>query len=199
MSISGSHRVLAGTVVLVVVACLLVTWAALQDRPTPPSRTTPAAPVAVVAPGAGDVGTARAVSSLVVLRDWDRARAGAWEHGDVRALRRLYVRGSEAGARDVAMLRRWTERGLRVRGMAMQVVALTLHERTGRRLVLVVTDRLVGAVAIGDGREVSLPRDGETTRRLSFRKVGGRWVLAAVQEVARPVASTASTSRSAKE
>jgi hypothetical protein len=139
------------------------------------------------------------VGSLVVLRDWDRARARAWAEGDLGSLRRLYARGSVAGARDAAMLRRWTERGLRVRGMAMQVVAVALHERTQWRLVLVVTDRLVGAVAVGRGREVALPRDGESTRRLAFRRTGGRWVLASAQEVARPVASTASTSGSANE
>lgn len=199
MSTPGSHRVLAGTVVLVVLSCLLVTWAALHDRPAPPSRTTPGGPVAVVAPTARDVGTARAVGSLVVLRDWDRARARAWEDGDVRSLRRLYAPGSLAGGRDVAMLQRWTGRGLRVRGMAMQVVAVALHRRTEHRLVLVVTDRLVAAVAVGGGREIALPRDGETTRRLSFRRLDGRWVLATAQEVPRPVASTASTSGSAKE
>lgn len=204
MSISGPQRVVAGAVALVVLACGLVIWASLRESSPHPARTTPAGPVAVVAPAAGRVGVAGAVSSLAILRDWDRSRSRAWAAGDAQALARLYVRGSEAGARDVAMLERWSERGLRVRGMAMQVLAVELRRRTARRLVLVVTDRLVGAEVVGAAEkggtgEVLLPRDQESTRRLTFRRVQGRWLLAAAQDLPRPVASTASTSGSAKE
>lgn len=201
MSISVPQRVVAGAVVLVVLACLLVTWAALRERsgrPERPAGTTPAA-AAVVAPGARQVDVVRAVGSLAVLRDWDRARAEAWAAGDVRALRRLYVPGSSAGERDAAMLRRWTDRGLRVRGMTMQVLSVELRRRTERTLVLVVTDRLARAEAVGRSGRIRLPRDGASTRRLVFRDRGGRWRLASAQEVPRPVASTASTSGSAKE
>lgn len=211
MSMSVPERVVAGAVVLVVLACVLVTWAALRDHPgssaSPdrPSGTTPAAAAAaaaaaaVVAPGARQVDVLRAVGSLAILRDWDRARAEAWAAGDVRALRRLYTPGSTAGQRDAAMLRRWTARGLQVRGMSMQVIAVELRRRTDRTLVLVVTDRLSGAEAVGPSGSVELPRDGASTRRLSFREVAGRWLLRSAQEVPRPVASTASTSGSAKE
>jgi hypothetical protein len=139
-----------------------------------------------------------------VLRDWDRARAAAWSSGDPDVLAGLYVDGSRAGATDVAMLRAWRERGLRVEGMSMQVLAVELRERTERRLVLVVTDRLVGAVAVTWSRDgccatsstngVQLPRDQVSTRTLVFRRTGGRWLLASAQES--PVASTAATSGS---
>lgn len=205
MSISVPQRVVAGAVVLVALACVVVTWAALRERPARtagpdgPDGTTPVPAAAVVAPGARQVDVVRAVGSLAILRDWDRARSEAWATGDVRALLRLYVPGSAAGERDAAMLTRWTARGLRVRGMTMQVLAVELRRRTDRMLVLVVTDRLAGARAVGGPGAVALPRDEASTRRLVFRAIGGRWRLAAAQEVPRPVASTASTSGSAKE
>ena len=157
----------------------------------------PPAPADAVVPV--DVTLREVVRSVVALRDWDRERAAAWRAGDVAALRSLYLPGSRAGERDAAMLRTWVGRGLRVRGMVMQVLAVELRVRTARRMVLVVTDRLAGPVAVGrDGRRWTLPRDGVTTRRLEFRRTGGRWLLAAVYDrPARPLATTASTSGSA--
>ncbi len=207
MRISGSRWLLAGAVVIVLVVGALVAAVALHgDAPSAPRAS---APAAVVAPEAGTVSVARAVSSLAVLRDWDRARAAAWSSGDPDVLARLYVEGSRAGATDVAMLRAWRDRGLRVEGMSMQVLAVELRERTERRLVLVVTDRLVGAKAVAWSRDgccatssttgaatngVPLPRDQASTRTLVFRRTGGRWLLASAQES--PVASTAATSGS---
>lgn len=204
MRISGPRGpVLAVVTLLVVLAVAAVAVAVVRD-PAPPAGTTPAAPTVTVAPAARSVPVALAVGSLAVLRDWDRARARAWAAGDVPALRRLYLPGSAAGAADVAMLRSWLRRGLRVTGMSMQVVAVELRRRSLRRIVLVVTDRLVGAVAgSGAGGVRELPRDAETTRRLDLRKVRGRWLLASAQEVGRapdrPAASTAATSGSANE
>lgn len=176
--------VIVGTAVVLLLAAGLVARAALHH---PPARTTNAAPAAAVAPAARDIGVVRAVGSLAVLRDWDRARAAAWEAGDLAALRDLYLPGSAAGRADVAMLRRWTARGLRVEGMAMQVLAVELRLRTDRRLVLVVTDRLVGAVAVGPGgRRADLPRDGATRRRLEFRRSDGDWLLASAVEAVSP-------------
>lgn len=178
---SAPGAVLVGAAVVVLLAVGLVVRAALHH---PPSGTTNAAPATAVAPAARDIGVVDAVGSLAVLRDWDRARAAAWEEGDPAALGHLYARGSAAGRADVAMLRRWTARGLRVEGMTMQVLAVELRLRSGRRLVLVVTDRLVGAVAVGpDGRRTDLPRDGATRRRLEFRRTGSDWLLASAVEV----------------
>lgn len=175
--------VLVGTALVLLLALGLVVRAAVHH---PPSGTTNAAPRTRVAPAAGDVGVVDAVGSLAVLRDWDRARAAAWEAADPAGLAALYAPGSAAGRADVAMLRRWTARGLRVEGMAMQVLAVELRRRTERRLVLVVTDRLVGAVAVGAGGRSDLPRDGATRRRLEFRRVGGDWLLASAVETVSP-------------
>ncbi|HWJ08602.1 MAG TPA: hypothetical protein VNS46_04455 [Nocardioides sp.] len=189
MRIPVARAVLVGTAVVLLLATGLVAVTALHHPPPhPPARTTPAAPAASVAPAARDVGVVRAVGSLAVLRDWDRARAAAWAAGDAEALGELYAPGSAAGRADVAMLRRWTARGLRVEGMTMQVLSVELRLRTGRRLVLVVTDRLVGAEAVAPGgRHVALPRDGATRRRLEFHRSGGRWLLASAVETAERV------------
>jgi hypothetical protein len=211
MWVSGRHgratAILLATLAAVLAVAAVVALAVVRAPSSHNRSTTPAAPVAVVAPGARSVPVAQAVGSLAVLRDWDRSRAAAWASGDVVALRRLYVRGSAAGRRDVAMLREWRGRGLRVERMGMQVLAVELRARTERRIVLVVTDRLAAGVAVTTAGSASreLPRDAATTRRLEFRRVGGRWLLASVQEVGRgtpgeaasPVASTASTSGSA--
>ena len=178
--------VVVGTAVALLLAvAAVVVWAAVRGDAPPSGRTAVPAAAASIAPSARSVGVLPVVESLAVLRDWDRSRAAAWAAGDVAALRALYARGSKAGERDVAMLRRWRGRGLRVRGMSMQLLSVELRARTARRLVLVVTDRLVGAEAVRAGSSatpsgLALPRDRPSTRRLTFMRTSGRWRLASV-------------------
>lgn len=174
MSISGRNALVTGAAIAAVLLVGAVLLGLGREAPTP-------RPVADVAPAARAAGPVAAVRALVVLRDWDRARAQAWAHGDARALRRLYADGSAVGRQDVALLRRWSARGLRVRGMSMQLLGVRLEVRTARRIVLVVTDRLVTAYAVGHGRRYALPRDNASTRRLEYRRVEGRWVLRSSQ------------------
>jgi hypothetical protein len=180
MWISGPRAVLLGTAAVVLTVVAVVAGLVLRAGGPPSSGPTPAGPRVALDPAAGRVDVARAVGSLAVLRDWDRARARAWAAGDLAALRALYVRGSPVGTRDAAMLRAWLRRGLRVEGMAMQVLAVELRRRTDRRIVLVVTDRLAGAVGVRprSGERVALPRDGPSTRRLVFVRQGDTWLLA---------------------
>ena len=184
---------IAAAIVVALVA--LVMTGLLRSTPGDEHRSSPAPEPALPRPSTMTV--TEAVASLSVLRDWDRARSAAWARGDLAALRRIYLAGSRAGAHDVAMLRRWVERGLRVRRMTMQVLSVDLRVRTDRRIVLDVTDRLADTVAVpvGGGEPRLLPRDGLTTRRLTFRLTRAGWVLAAAYE--RPLASTAVTSGSA--
>ena len=123
---------------------------------------------------------------LAVLRAWDGRRARAWASGDRRALRELYVPGSTAGRRDVAMLTAWTGRGLRVRGMRMQLLAAEVRARSERRVEVVVTDRLAHAVAVGRGTRLPLPRDAASTRTVVLRRLAGEWRVAAVRDRAHP-------------
>jgi len=125
---------------------------------------------------------------LAALHAWDRRRARAWARGDVAGLRRLYVPGSRAGRRDLAMLAAWDRRGLRVHGMRMQVLAADVRARSSRRLVVVVTDRLADAVAVGPGTRVPLPRDAASTRTVVLRRPDGmgQWRVSAVRERGQP-------------
>jgi hypothetical protein len=120
------------------------------------------------------------VGAAAVLHAWDDRRASAWAAGEPAALRRLYVAGSPAGSADVAMLRSWRRRGLRVEGLRMQLLDLEVRRASPARLDLVVTDRLSGAVGVGvgPGVRVALPRDHATTRRVVLVLVGTRWRVA---------------------
>lgn len=136
--------------------------------PEPHQESTPAA-----GPGEGAAET----RALTVLHDWDRQRSAAWEDGDPAALSALYTDGSRSGRRDVRSLERWIDRGYVVSGLRTQVISLEVVTERADRLVLEVTDRLVGGVATGRDREVDLPRDGATRWRMTFVRSGARWLL----------------------
>jgi acetyl esterase/lipase len=145
---------------------------------------------------AGGTAPGEEAPALAVLRAWDVRRAAAWAMGDEEALRRLYTPDSAAGRRDVLMLRSWVERGLRVRGMRMQVLAVRVRQQRTDRVVLLVTDRLAGAVATGRGLRTVLPRDAASTRVLTLRLLGGSWRMGSVRTQASPARRTSATSRS---
>jgi hypothetical protein len=151
----------------------LVGVATIGRPPHPvPSQVRPSAHAPAVRDGA-----------LAVLHDWDVRRAAAWAAGDPDALGGLYARGSGAGAADVALLRRYTGRGLVVRGLGMQVLRARVLVSRPRRLELEVTDRLAGAVAVraGDPRSARrLPSGAASTRVLVLRRPGDRWVMVRV-------------------
>lgn len=123
---------------------------------------------------------ARSVA-LDVLHDWDRSRARAWSAGDTAALDRLYVAGSSAGRADVRLLRRYVARGLVVRRMTVQVLAVRVLDVGARRIRVVVTDRLAGGVAVGRGQRLRLPGDAASSRLLVLRRDHGDWQVAAVR------------------
>jgi hypothetical protein len=124
---------------------------------------------------APSIATPPAARALSVLRRWDRRRASAWADDDAGALRSLYVPGSTAGRRDVAMLAAYRRRGLRVRSMRRQVLAVHVRRSRPRLLTMVVTDRLVDGSVSGAGVRTALPETLPATRRIELRRVGGRW------------------------
>jgi hypothetical protein len=79
------------------------------------------------------------------------------------------------------MLRAWTSRGLLVRGLRTQLLAVQELRRTTTTWTLRVTDRLAGGTAVGTGVRLPLPTDTASTRILHLRLVGGRWRLSSVQ------------------
>jgi hypothetical protein len=138
-----------------------------------PALARPDTSSAIVAP----VGEVRAAA---LLRGWDAARADAWAAGDVGRLGALYTRGSTAGERDRDMLRQWLRRGLVVRDLRTQVLAVRELRRTAGTWVLRVTDRLSAGIAVGHGRVRPLPADAATTRTVTLRRVGARWLVESV-------------------
>ncbi len=138
----------------------------------------PAASPGRVSPEVGPV--TPPVAAVDALTTWDQGRARAWASADPVALASLYAAGSVAGRRDVRMLRRWRARGLRVERLRTQLVAVEVERREAERWDLLVTDRLVGGVAVGRGLRADLPVDRPTRRRVTLLLDGGRWRVASV-------------------
>lgn len=115
--------------------------------------------------------------ALTVLREWDARRAEAYAAADVTALYQLYAEGSVAGANDTAMLRRYAARGLRVTGIRTQLLAADVQRFSATSVRLKVTDRMVGARAVGPYETVDLPRDRASTRTISFVRRDDSWVV----------------------
>ena len=167
---------------LVLLAALLCALAGCARTPEPQVHEAPAAtPVAEVRGAPAPSLEASTPPAPDLLRAWDAARSRAWARGDPHRLARLYAPGSTAGARDLAMLRAWSARGLRVRGLQTQLLSVREVARTRTTWTLWVTDRLVGGVVTGPGTRRPLPRDGPSTRTVRLRLVGATWRVAAVR------------------
>jgi hypothetical protein len=173
-----------------VVAVLVVVVARPDPAPRPAG---PAGPAGRTPAGQPDV-----PGPAAVLAAWDERRSAAWAGGDAQALRGLYVDGSGAGAADVRLLRDYRRRGLRVEGMTTQVLAVRVAHRSTDRLEVVVTDRVVGARAVGSGAPVALPVGRPSTRRVVLVREGGTWLVAEVRGQDSAAASTSWTSSSSK-
>jgi hypothetical protein len=142
------------------------------------------------APGeeaAVDPGRALTLRGLAVLRRWDLRRAAAYADTDPRLLHSLYTPGSEAGRRDRALLERYAERGLVVRGVLPQIrsVALTWH-RPGRLRVEVQEryPKLLVRRSAGTGEDSGVRRLGESryrARAVELRRSADGWRVAAVE------------------
>ena len=187
---------LAGSCVLLTLAAALVR---AGDSPAP-DRGAERAPAASQRPP-GPAG---------ILAAWDRRRASAWAAGDPRMLADLYVAGSRTAAADLRLLRHYRPRGLAVTDLATQVLRLQVVERSEARLVLVVTDRVVGGRAVVGGTAIALPADRASTRRIVLVRQDGAWLVAEARDQsgdqarnqardqARAAASTSRTSSSSK-
>lgn len=134
---------------------------------------------------AGRVGSLPTADALALLREWDDRRARAWTDGDLAALTDLYTATSRTGRRDRAMLAAWSTRGLRVNGLRTQVLTASLRAWAPGRFTLEVTDRVVGAQAVGD-RVLPLPRDRASAWAVTMRRVAGTWRVAEVRPAPPP-------------
>lgn len=177
------RRLLPYLLVLTVCVVLATAGLVLVSQRSSPGPSPTAAPVD--GPGA-------------VLADWDSRRSQAWAEGDVAALRDLYVADSASGRADARMLAAYADRGLRVVGLATQVLALEVVAQTPDELTVRVTDRVVGGVVTGGAGRTPLPRDRPTTRTLALRRVEGVWLVATVRDQDSAEDSTSRTSTSWK-
>ena len=155
-----------------VLILVLAVGACAREAPAAPPRVEPVETTAAWAPAAP--------APVEVLRAWDAQRARAWARGDPRLLSTLYTPGSVAGRRDRSMLRAWAARGLVVRGLRTQLLAVHELRHTRSTWTLQVTDRLAGGVAVGRGVRRPLPVDEATTRIIELRRTGGHWLVSAV-------------------
>jgi len=177
VSVAGLSAVLA-VAAAVLLAGLLV-WLLSRDGAAPP-ESVPRSPAAGSSPERTAAPT-QSLPAVDVLRAWDERRADAYADGDVAALRSLYVEGSTAGRADARVLRGYLRRGLVVRGMRMQLLDVQVLRRGADRLRVRVTDRLVGAVAVGDGVRRRLPHDRASAQEIVLRRtVTGLWQVASV-------------------
>ncbi|WP_210651501.1 hypothetical protein [Nocardioides sp. SYSU D00065] len=172
------------------VAATLVVALAGAD-PSVPRQEAPARPPAAQS-------RPSASGPAAVLAAWDARRAAAWAAGDAAALRELYADGSRTGAADVRLLERYRRRGLTVQGLTTQLLALRVVERSAARLVLVVTDRVVGGRAVGGPAPVALPADRASTRRVVLVRAGDGWQVLEARDQASAAARTSRTSSSSK-
>ena len=153
---------------------------------------------AVVATSGDDPPPARRTTTGVesetvrLLRSWDRRRARAYRLGDPSALSGLYVAGSRTGPQ-MAVLREYLDRDLRVTGMRTQLLGADVVERGERRLTVLVTDVLTGAVAMSGRRRWSLPRDRPSTRRVVLVRDAGGWRVEEAYAVDRTSEQSCST------
>ena len=128
-----------------------------------------------------------------LLRSWDRRRARAYRRGDPSALSALYVPGSRTGAADAAVLGGYLDRDLRVTGMRTQLLGADVVERGERRLTVLVTDVLTGAVAMSGHGRWALPRDRPSTRRVVLVRDAGEWRVEEAYAVERTREQSCST------
>ena len=147
--------------------------AVVSDAVVPPRAVEPVPSGSTAPPGSA--------APVRLLRSWDLRRARAYAEGDAAALRRLYVPGSRAGAGDVRLLRSYRRRGLHVTGMRMQLFAVQVVAHTAGRWRVRVTDRLAGAVAVGHGQRIRLPRDQASSHVVTLVRRAGTWQVGSVR------------------
>ena len=140
-----------------------------------------AASAAIQRPAVGVAHTRPAVEALALLHRWDGRRSAAYAAGDPSRLRRLYSRGSWAGARDVRVLRAYADRGLVVDGLATQVLEVEVVERSDRVLRLRVVERFAGGTVRSSRSEATLPSGRIRERVLTLVRGERGWVLRSVR------------------
>src|SRR5262245_51352708 len=164
-----------------------IVWAAVQAVSGPPAP--PPADPAARAIGSGDTQSpAPAIQARAAGTDWhavldrlDRRRERAYAAADPALLRAVYVSGSPVLRHDLATLRAYSERGVRLTGVQLRTLDVAPLDRSGRCVRLSVVDQLDRPTAHGEGGAVRLPRDRATARVIVLRDAADGWRIAAVR------------------
>jgi hypothetical protein len=167
-------------------AVAAVVWAVVQAASPPAAPPSDRTTRAIAAGEWGSrVATMRARTPgpdwPAVLDRLDRRRELAYASEDPTLLRTLYVSGSPVLRHDLAMLRAYAERGVRLTGVRLRSLDARLVGRSGPYVRLRVVDRLERPMAHGAGGAVRLPRDRPTSRVIVLRDLAGGWRIAAVR------------------
>ncbi|MCX6405575.1 MAG: hypothetical protein NTV28_01510 [Propionibacteriales bacterium] len=126
------------------------------------------------------LGTGDADPACLDLGRLDALRAEAFASADPAGLHDVYASRTLREA-DAQVLRSWTDRGLRLEGMAQQRTSCRVVERSSREVVLDVVDRLGPTRAVGDQRVHRLPSDQPTRRTVVLTWTADGWRVGAVR------------------
>ncbi len=146
----------------------------------PPVTAPPATGAAVPVSGPSSVPRHATQRALALLRRWDGLRAQAWAADDPAALRALYVGGSRAARDDLRLLGSYRARGLVVRRMLTQVLAVEVLRDTPAAIRVQVLDRVAGGEVTARDRTVTLRGTQPSVHTIDLRRVHGRWRVGAV-------------------
>lgn len=165
-------------------------WAVVQAVSAPPGSPAPApadAAVHAIGPGVSPRQPS-AVQARAAGPDWpavldrlDRRRERAYAAEDPRLLRAVYVSGSPVLRHDLATLRAYSDRGVRLTGVRLRTLDVESLGRGGRYVQLHVVDQLDRPTAHGADGTVRLPRDQATARVIVLRDATDGWRIAAVR------------------
>lgn len=121
----------------------------------------------------------------LVLARLSRMRELAWRRGQPQLLRRIYVPAAPELKRDQAMLRRYTARGLSVRGAELLFGPVRVVDRAPRVVRLRTVDQLRAAVAVSrHGDRLRLPLDRPTRHLITLCQTPEGWRITSVTDTA---------------
>jgi hypothetical protein len=120
------------------------------------------------------LGTGDADLACLELGRLDALRAEAFVGADPERLRDVYA-GETLREADARVLRGWSDRGLRLEGMAQRRASCRVVARSSRQVVLDVVDRLGPTRAVGQRQAYRLPSDQPTRRRVVLTWTADGW------------------------
>ncbi|MCO7239916.1 hypothetical protein [Aeromicrobium sp. CnD17-E] len=126
------------------------------------------------------LGTGDADAACLELGRLDARRAVAFLSGDPERLRDVYATPTLREA-DASVLRGWSDRGLRLEGMAQQRTSCHVVARSSRQVELDVVDRLGPTRAVGPQQAYRLPSDQPTRRRVVLTWTADGWRIGAAR------------------